>query len=62
MKDEEKQELLKRSETLRKNLKVWEKEYAAVNDGQKPSRDAVKKNPDIGELKEPKIFISQAWI
>jgi hypothetical protein len=48
MKEEEREELSKRSNSLRLELKVWEKEFASANNGQKASRDDIKKNPEIG--------------
>jgi len=50
MNEEEREEWTKRSNTLRLELKVWEKEFAAANEGQKASRDDIKKNPEIGRL------------
>ena len=48
MKDEEREEISKRSNSLRLELKIWEKEFALANNGQKASRDDIKKNHEIG--------------
>lgn len=48
MNEEERAELSRRSNALRLELKVWEKEFASSNNGQKASRDDIKKNPEIG--------------
>ncbi|KUJ14708.1 uncharacterized protein LY89DRAFT_649159 [Mollisia scopiformis] len=40
-------ELTERSNTLRVELKAWEKDFAAANSGKKASRDDIKQNPDI---------------
>ena len=48
MNDQERNELTERSNVLRVELKLWEKTFAAANNGQKASRDDIKKNPDIG--------------
>ena len=38
------------SKQLRNELKVWEVDWQQSHDGKKPSRDAIKANPDIGTL------------
>lgn len=48
MRDEEREDLSKRSNFLRLELKAWEKEFSSSNNGQKASRDDIKKNPEIG--------------
>jgi len=48
MKDEEREELSKRSNALRLELKIWEKDFASANNGKKASRDDIKNNPEIG--------------
>ena len=48
MKEEEREELSKRSNALRLELKVWEKQFASANNGEKASRSDIKENPDIG--------------
>lgn len=48
MTDEERAELTERSNTLRVELKIWEKKFASANNGQKASREDIKKNPNIG--------------
>ena len=48
MNDEEREEWTRKSNTLRLELKAWEKEFAAANKGQKASRDDIKKNPGVG--------------
>ncbi len=40
--------LTEKSNVLRGELKVWEKEFAAANEGNKASREDIKKHPDIG--------------
>ncbi|TVY23091.1 DNA replication regulator [Lachnellula hyalina] len=47
MQDQEREELTEKSNSLRIDLKVWEKNFAAANNGQKASRDDIKKHPDI---------------
>lgn len=37
-----------RIKALKSELKEWEREFAEVNDGKKPSREDIKRNPDIG--------------
>ena len=37
------------ADTLRLELKAWEADFAASHQGQKPTRDDIKQNPDIGE-------------
>ncbi|KAG9244891.1 DNA replication/checkpoint protein [Calycina marina] len=49
MDDIEKEEWTKRSSVLKLELKAWEKEFAAANDGHKASRDDIKKNPVIAQ-------------
>lgn len=34
---------------LRLELKEWEREFAESNDGRKPGREDIKKNPTIGK-------------
>lgn len=48
MGDKEREALTEKSNALRVELKIWEKNFASVNDGKKASRDDIKKNPDIG--------------
>lgn len=48
MSHEERTALTERSNILRSELKSWEKAFAAANNGQKASRDVIKKHPDIG--------------
>ena len=50
MNDLERNELTERSNVLRVELKSWEKTFAAANNGQKASRNDIKKNPDIGMI------------
>jgi len=50
MNNEEREEQTKRSNSLRLELKAWEKEFAAANEGRKASRDDIKKNLEIGML------------
>jgi hypothetical protein len=48
MQDQEREELTEKSNALRIELKIWEKSFATANNGQKASRDDIKKHPDIG--------------
>ena len=48
MNEEERATLTALSNTLRAELKSWEKTFAAANSGMKASRDDIKKHPDIG--------------
>jgi DNA replication regulator SLD2 len=50
MEDKEREALTEKSNTLRVELKIWEKEFASANNGSKASRDDIKKNPEIGTL------------
>jgi DNA replication regulator SLD2 len=52
MEVQEREELTERSNTLRVELKIWEKNFAAANNGKKASRDDIKKHPDIGKISE----------
>jgi len=49
MEVQEREELSERSNSLRVELKIWEKSFAAANNGKKASRDDIKKHPDIGK-------------
>ena len=49
---EERAALTERSNTLRSELKLWEKSFATANNGRKASRDDIKKHPDIGRALE----------
>ena len=49
MEAEEREKLLERSNALRIELKIWEKDFAASKNGQKASRDDIKKHPEIGQ-------------
>lgn len=42
------EELLDRSQSLRAELKAWERQFAASNQGQKAGREDIKKNAEIG--------------
>jgi hypothetical protein len=48
MEVQEREALTEKSNALRVELKIWEKEFASVNEGKKASRDDIKKNPEIG--------------
>jgi DNA replication regulator SLD2 len=48
MGDKEWVALTEKSNALRAELKIWEKEFASANNGKKASRDDIKKNPEIG--------------
>jgi DNA replication regulator SLD2 len=50
MEAQEREELTERSNSLRVELKIWEKSFAAANNGKKASRDDIKKHPDIGKI------------
>jgi DNA replication regulator SLD2 len=49
MEAQEREGLSERSNSLRVDLKIWEKSFAAANNGKKASRDDIKKHPDIGK-------------
>lgn len=44
----EKDQLTKESVSIRHELKIWEKAFAASHQGQKAGRDDIKQNPHIG--------------
>jgi len=44
----ERPQLEKQSQTLRGELKKWEKAFSAANEGRKATRDEIKQNPSIG--------------
>lgn len=48
MEDSKRAELTETSNTLRGELKIWEKAFSAANDGKKASREDIKKNVEIG--------------
>lgn len=48
MEAEERDRLTLHADTLRSELKVWEKEIAARTGGKKPSREEIKSNSSIG--------------
>ncbi len=48
MSNESGQTALEESVTIRQELKDWEKQFAAANDGRKAGREDIKKNPAIG--------------
>jgi hypothetical protein len=48
MEAEEREKLIERSNALRQELKTWEREFAAANNGQKAAREDIKQNPEIG--------------
>jgi hypothetical protein len=50
MEGQEREALTEKSNALRVELKIWEKEFASVNEGRKALRDDIKKNPEIGTL------------
>jgi len=50
MEVQEREALTEKSNALRVELKIWEKEFASANEGKKASRDDIKKNPEIGTL------------
>jgi len=54
MQESEREELTEKSNSLRLELKIWEKSFATANNGKKASRDDIKKHPDIG-LQYPSI-------
>lgn len=47
---EERARLKAQHDSLRVALKDWENAWRKAHDGQKPSRDDIKQNPDIGRL------------
>lgn len=48
MKDSERNSLVEQSDALRLELKTWEKNFAAANNGKKASREDIKRHPEIG--------------
>lgn len=48
MDDKLKAEYEAQSLELKLQLKAWEVEWTEAHEGKKPSRDAIKSNPDIG--------------
>ena len=48
MEDKEREALTEKSNALRVELKIWEKEFASASNGLKASRDDIKKNAEIG--------------
>jgi hypothetical protein len=56
MKEEEREALTERSNALRLELKTWEKNFAASHNGQKASRDDIKKHPAIGIARSYESF------
>lgn len=48
MDEGERNALTEQSVALRQELKVWEREFAAGNDGQKAGREDIKQNSHIG--------------
>jgi DNA replication regulator SLD2 len=50
MEEQDREELIEKSNVLRVELKIWEKGFASANGGKKASRDDIKKNPEIGTL------------
>lgn len=42
------EEAAEKAVAVRKELKDWEKEFAAANGGRKAGRDDIKQNPHIG--------------
>jgi hypothetical protein len=48
MEAEEREKLIERSNALRQELKIWEREFAAANNGRKAAREDIKQNPEIG--------------
>jgi DNA replication regulator SLD2 len=51
MEAEERDKLQKQSATLRQELKVWEREFAAANGGRRAGREDIKQHPSIGMAK-----------
>ncbi|CAG8950920.1 hypothetical protein HYFRA_00003137 [Hymenoscyphus fraxineus] len=47
MQDQEKAEWTEKSVAIRAELKIWERTFAAENNGQKASREDIKKHPEI---------------
>lgn len=55
MMDESKRdELTEKSNSIRGELKTWEKSFAAANEGKKASREDIKNSADIG-TSEPQL-------
>jgi hypothetical protein len=50
MDENERDGWMEKSNTLRSELKAWEKTFAGRNDGRKAGREDIKKHPDIGRF------------
>ena len=62
MGEEDREVLTEKSATLRSDLKAWEKEFAAQNDGRKAGREDIKQNPAIGIPTPPYLVVlSDIW-
>lgn len=46
--EDDKHLLEQKSVLLRRELKVWEKQFSTDNEGRKAGREDIKANPDIG--------------
>jgi DNA replication regulator SLD2 len=57
MEAEERESLTVESNTLRQELKNWEREFAAANGGKKASREDIKQNQSIGTSFPPLIIL-----
>jgi hypothetical protein len=55
MNEEEREEVTQQSKTLRLELKAWEQEFSAANNGQKPSREDIKNGPGIGKFLDTSV-------
>lgn len=53
MAEEDRETLTEKSQSLRSDLKSWEKGFAANNEGKKASREDIKQNPAIGTSTYP---------
>lgn len=45
----DKEKVTAQSNIIRGELKIWEKQFAAENQGRKASREDIKHNPEIGK-------------
>ncbi len=48
METQEREKLSGQCDTLKQELKIWEREFAASHGGKKASREEIKQNPTIG--------------
>jgi DNA replication and checkpoint protein len=52
MEVDDREKLLEKSNSLRQELKKWERDFASSNGGRKAERDDIKKHPSIGIMNQ----------